>query len=256
MTVTDRAMTGGRVTDGFVTVLGQPVAVPVQVRSATMVGGTFTVPATAAQKLIDYSGLRVAKVAGTLGICMVSGVQYTDNDLGPYNEIALAIVVHPPDGPPTTPTSLLSGNVTTFIHRLPVNQQFTCAAGRDIWGFPKWVADISFQERPGRTDVVMLDDGEHAATLSVRTRGLIPVPANEMEMSCFSFRDGVLRRTPWMMRLARARMGPGGAEVQVGERNQLADDLRSLGFPKKGLFAQSVGHLECTFGSAEVVSRG
>lgn len=241
---------------GFVTVLGQPVSVPVQVRSAAMVGGTFTVPATAAQKLIDYSGLRIVKVAGTLGICMVSAVQYTDNDLGPYNEIALALVVHPPDGPPTSPTTLLGGNVTTFIHRLPVNQTFTCAAGRDIWGFPKWVADINFQERPGRTDVVMLDDGEHAATLSVRTRGRIPVPDNEMEMACYSFREGTLRCTPWTMRLSRARMGFGGVEVHVGERNQLADDLRALGFPKKGLFAQAVGHLECTFGPAEVVSGG
>jgi hypothetical protein len=242
------------VVDGYVTVLGQPVSVPVQVRSAAMVGGTFTVPATAAQRLIDYSGLRIAKVAGTLGICMVSAVQYTDNDLGPYNEIALALVVHPPDGPPTSPASLLTGNVTTFIHRLPVNQEFTCAAGRDIWGFPKWVADISFQERPGRTDVVMLDDGEHAATLSVKTGLTVPLPDNEMEMTCYSYRDGVLRRTPWEMRLSRSRMRLGGASVEVGEHNQLADDLRALGFPKKGQLAQVVGHLECTFGPAEVVS--
>jgi hypothetical protein len=29
----------------------------------------------------------------------------------------------------------------TFIARLPVNQEFTCEAGRAIWGFPKSVKD-------------------------------------------------------------------------------------------------------------------
>jgi hypothetical protein len=236
-----------------VTVLGEQVTVPVEVRSAKMVGGTFAAPFTATRELIAYSGLTPVKLAGTLAVCMVSGVQYTDNDLGPYNEIALAIVVEPPDHPGHGVAGLATGDVTTLIHRLPVNQEFTCAAGRDIWGFPKWIADISYQERPGRTDVVMLDAGEHAMTLSVDTRFAVPVPGSEMEMSCFSFRDGVLRRTPWTMRLAHARMRPGGATVAVGEGSQLADDLRRLGFPKKALASQVVGHLSCTFGEAEVV---
>jgi hypothetical protein len=236
-----------------VTVLGEEVAVPVEVRSAKMVGGTFTAPYTAAAHLIAYSGLTPVKVAGTLAICMVSGVQYTDNDLGPYNEIALAVVVEPVGHHGSGALGLATGNVTTFIHRLPVNQEFTCAAGRDIWGFPKWVADINVQERPGRTDVVMLDDGEHAMTLSVDTRWSIPVPDNEMEMACYSYRDSTLRLTPWTMRLSSTRMRFGGATVAVGERNQLADDLRALGFPKRGLASQVVGHLSCTFGEAEIV---
>jgi hypothetical protein len=234
-------------------VLGQQVAVPVEVRSAKMIGGTFTAPFTATRSLIAYSGLVPTKVAGTLAICMVSAVQYTDSDLGPYNEIALAIAVEDPVDGPSSAAGVAAGNVTTFIHRLPVNQEFTCAAGRDIWGFPKWVADISFQERPGKSVALMLDGGEQALALAVDTRFAVPMPASEMEMTCYSFRDGVLRRTPWTMRMAGTRMRPGGVSVEVGERNQLADDLRALGFPKKGLVAQSVGHLSCTFGAAEIV---
>jgi hypothetical protein len=249
-----------------VTVAGQQVAVPVEVRSAKMVGGTFTVPATAAQRLIDYSGLTVQRIAGTLGICMLSGVQYTDNDLGPYNEIALAIVVQPPDtgaddgrgevgggGSGRGGGGLASGDVTTLIHRLPVNQEFTCAAGRDIWGFPKWVADIEYRQRPRRTDVTMIDEGEHAVTLSVEHRFAVPLPGREMAMTCYAWREGVLRRTSWTMRMAQMRMRPGGVSVAVGERTLLAEDLRALGFPKSGLMSQSVGHLACTFGPAEII---
>jgi len=135
-----------------------------------------------------------------------------------------------------------------------VNQEFTCAAGRDIWGFPKWVADISFQERATTTDVVMLDGGEHAMTMRVDRRFALPTPPSEQAMSCYSFHNGVLRRTPWTMRLSGALMRISGVSVEAGERNQLADDLRSLGFPKKALFGQAVRHVSCTFGRAEVVN--
>ena len=41
----------------------------------------------------------------------------------------------------------LRGRLSTYIHRLPVDQSFTCAAGRGIWGFPKTVERIDFATR-------------------------------------------------------------------------------------------------------------
>lgn len=235
------------------TIAGETVTVPVEVRSARMVGGTFTVPATAAQELIDHSGLRIQRFAGALGLCMLSAIQYADNDLGPYHEVALAFAVHPHDG--STAGSPATGNVTTFIHRLPVNQEFTCQAGRDIWGFPKWVAGITYRPYRGRTDVVLMDGGDLVLALGISGRS-VPAPANDMEMSCYSWREGVLRRTPWTMRMSRVRMRPGGAQVELGAEHEMARELRDLGFPKGALVSQSVGHLECSFGAAEEITPG
>ena len=190
---------------------------------------------SAAHRLLGPSGRRIA---GTLGICTIGAVQYTDCDLGPYNEVALAIVVEPHDGSPAG--SMASGNLTTLIHRLPVNQEFTCAAGRDIWGFPKWICDITWRQQGARTDVVLVDDNELILALGVK-RSPIPVPGNEMEMRCYSWREGVLRLTPWTMRLSGVRMRPGGAEIEVGANHEVADELRSLGFPKPALMSQTVG---------------
>ncbi len=238
-----------------VAVEGQQLALPVEVRSASMVAGTFTAPATAAQHLIAYSGLRVRRVAQTLAVCTVAAVRYTDSDLGPYNEIALGLVVEPPAGMPRPdPEAGPAGGVTTFIHRLPVNQSFTCAAGQQVWGFPKWVADISYQPRAQRTDVVMMDGGKLALAMTVTHRGAIPVPATEITMSCLSWRDGTLRATPWSMRLQAQRIRPGGLRVEIGQDNQLADDLAALRFPKTALLAQRAGHMSATFGPAVVVS--
>lgn len=250
----DAGETGGDPGPAPVGVLveGERLALPVEVRSASMLAGTFTAPATAAQRLIAYSGLRVRRVAQALALCTVAAVRYTDSDLGPYNEIALALVVEPPPGMPR-PEPGPAGGVTTFIHRLPVNQAFTCAAGQQVWGFPKWVADISYQPRGHRTDVVMLDGGNLALAMTVAHRGGIPVPASEITMSCLSWRDGTLRATPWTMRLGSQRLRPGGARVEIGRDNQLADDLAALRFPKTSLLCQRVDHLAATFGPAVVV---
>src|SRR4051794_30203999 len=119
---------------------GRTVTLPVQVRDARMIGAQFLVDADAAQAVIEYSGLRVARLASR-AICSISAVEYLDNDLGTYDEIAVAFVVQPHDAPPGTRPDL--AEPVTFIHRLPVDQPFTCAAGRGIWGFPKWVTSIT-----------------------------------------------------------------------------------------------------------------
>lgn len=281
-------------TTGTVIVAGEEVTLPVHVRSARMVTAQWFVDADAAQSVIDYSGLRAVRQRGR-AIVSVSGVQYLDNDLGPYNEIAIAFVVHPHDEPAGARSSFT--NPTTFIHRLPVNQSFTCAAGREIWGFPKWVASISVTARGPRTDVVLLDhihgdaggngigdtgpdvgrsengdadgsgssaagvngggeasgDREFVLGLSV-ARGLVPLPSTETTMSCYSWREGVLRRTPWITRNHLARARPGGATIDLGSRHPLAHELRSLGLPKRPFFSVGAGAMTATFGPPELVT--
>ncbi len=231
-------------------VAGHTIAVPLQVRSARMVGGTFTAPATAAQELIGYSGLRVRRIAGTLALCTISAVEYTDSDLGPYNEIAVAVVVEPHDV--SAPGAVPGGGMTTFIHRLPVNQELSCAAGREIWGFPKWVADITWEQRRGGVDVVMIDQDEPVLTMRVDGPA-IPVPPSESELACYSWMEGLLRRTTWSMRLSGTRVRPGGVRLDLGGEHPMAAELRRLRFPKRALLSQQVGHLECVFAPAEII---
>ena len=156
------------------------VTLPVEVRSAKMFAATFLVDADAAQRLIDDTGLRVSRPRPGTAVCALSAVQYLDNDLGPYNEIAVAFTVDPHDlAPGAKAPSPMGGNVSTLIHRLPVNQTFTCEAGRGVWGFPKWVATIDYTDHGRWTDAVLVDDGEFVLGLSAR-KGVVPLPAREM----------------------------------------------------------------------------
>jgi hypothetical protein len=230
---------------------GERITLPVEVRSARMVAAQYVVDADAAQLVIDYSGLRVARQPRNKAMVALSAVAYADNDLGPYHEFAVAFVVEPHDATPGTRQPW--NRPTTLIHRLPVNQEFTCKAGKGIWGFPKWVCDISYADRGDRTESLVVDDGDLVVSLQVR-RGMIPLPAASMEMTAYSWCEGVLRRTPWTTqnRLVRAR--PGGAHLELGSTHPMATELRSIGLPATPIMTTTTGLMTASFGPAEVVT--
>lgn len=234
-------------------VAGERVVLPVEVRSAAMVSATFLVDGDAAQAMIDHTGLAAVIDRKGRASVSLSAVQYGDNDLGPYHEIAVAVVVRPHDLPPgAKPPSPFGGEVTTYIHRLPVNQAFTRAAGRGIWGFPKWVTDITYRRQGRRTEAVLVDDGELVLGLQVQ-RGPIPIPARDLHMSCYACNDGVLRRTPWTTRNKAMWGSVGGASLELGSTHPMARELRDLGLPAKAVFSMTTGRLSATFGAPELV---
>jgi len=226
-----------------VTVLDREVTLPVEVRVAQAVMGTWLVRADRVRRLIEPTGLVPYGPVKGRALVSVGMIRYVDSDLGPYNEFALACVVKRPG----------DDAVATIIHQLPVNQSFTLAAGRGIWGFPKFLTDSTIA--PGAdgsvTGTLATLEGDPILTLRA-ARGLVPMPANETTLDTYSYLDGVLRKTPFTMRTASAKVRPGGATLTLGHGHQMADDLRSLDLGR-ALSVMHVGRMSATFGPAEVV---
>jgi hypothetical protein len=235
--------------DGSYDVDGVTIAMPVEVRAARQAAATFLVPHAAAVAVFGECGLNPTNRSGK-SIVSVALVDYTDNDLGSYKELALAVVVDDAPGTPPTP----KGSVSTLIHRLPVSEQFTCAAGRGIWGFPKWVADlrVDFNER-GASATLRNDDGDEVLSVTMR-RGPIPLPRRPLEMNAYAFSDGVLRRTPWVTNgTGHQRVRPGGTTLRIGVGHPIAAEMRRLGLPRRALMTMFDDHMRATFGKPETV---
>ena len=73
---------------------GREVHVPFEVRDATAAIAFYLVSASAAQALIDASGLRVARVAPGRTVCTIGALDYKDGEIGAYQEIAITFFVH------------------------------------------------------------------------------------------------------------------------------------------------------------------
>ena len=242
-------------------VLGRTVTVPVLVRRATQWTAQYLVPSAAAQRLVDPTGLEVNGPLPGRALLALAVCRYDDTDLGPYHEVAVSFVVRPHDAPPGTGTAgrareFATGAIGVYIHRLPVDQEFTCAAGREIWGFPKWMTTIDIDGatgggRGGSATVVRLeDDGRHVLSLSLPGGGRLALPAQAPPT--YSFLDGVLRRTTWTTTHHGATGRFGGAALALGD-HPVADELRSVGLPRRALFCSSVARMEASFDAPETV---
>jgi hypothetical protein len=234
------------------TIAGTVITMPVKIRTANQHMAMFSVDADAAQRLIDYSGLKVCRYRPNRAAVVLMLMHYIDGDLGQYLEYGTNVMVNPPGSDAKGLKALQSAGA--FIHHLPVDQAFTLEAGRSIWGYPKVMAD--FRVRDGHHfgfDVSI--DGKFAVGMDFG-RGL-PVPSaftGETQVHpTYSHLDGVTRETAGEMRLSGVRYRSGGVTVRLGE-HPYAKELASLGFPKRAMISSSAANVEMTFADAKVIS--
>ena len=232
------------------TIAGHVLTMPVRIRKADVHTAMFSVPAEAAQQLIDYSGLRVCEFRPGRAVVTLMLARYLDGDLGRYNEFGTCVMVNPPES--TAGGLKALGEAAAFIHHLPVDQSFTLEAGRTIWGFPKIMAD--FKVRDANTfGFEVSEGGSMIANMEIR-RGL-PIPSlrpREQTLRTYSCADGVTREIPWDMKNSYVRFRPSGARLRLGD-HPYAKELASLGLPKRPMVSGSVGNVEMTFGDGHIL---
>lgn len=224
------------------------MTMPVRIRKADVHTAMFSVPADAAQRLIDYSGLQVCRFRPGRAVVTLMLARYFDGDLGRYNEFGTCVMVNPPGSTARGLKAL--GDAAAFIHHLPVDQSFTLEAGRSIWGFPKIMAD--FTVRDGHPFGVEVSEGGALIAGMAFRRGLpIPSPGTRM-LRTYTFANGTTREVPWEMTNSKVRFRPGGATLKLGD-HPYAQELASLGLPKRPMVSGSIGNVEMTFGDATVL---
>jgi len=75
--------------------------------------------------------------------------EYLDTSIGPYNEVGLGVlclydpVINIPILPVLFPKRFTA---VLYIHHLPVTTKTANDAGNEIWGYPKFQADIEFED--------------------------------------------------------------------------------------------------------------
>lgn len=228
---------------------GQVVRLPVEVRDASSVFASFTVPSAGVRKLLP-AGLQPAELLPGRTLCSIAGIEYRDNDLGRYNEIAIAFIVRDDGGAAVPLLDVIRGRVGAYIHRLPVTEAFTCEAGNTIWGFPKTIEKISISEEDGRRICRLMMGGAHVLSLSVKANGRWRFP--DSRVTAFSYRAGVVRRVPFVSGGSGIGYRLGGATLTLGA-HPVADELRSLGLPKRPLMSGTVNRMHARFEAPQIV---
>jgi hypothetical protein len=244
--------------DGAYLVQGRRVTFPVEVRDAASGAVTYLVPTAAVQRLLPGRDLEVVEVLPGQTLFALAVIDYRDNDLGDYNEVSLAFFARPRGQPASIGIPYL-GNVVdffrsalpTFIWKLPVDQAYTCEAGAGIWGFPKTVERIEFEDAGSRRTCRLVMDHQHVLTVSVPRGGSRDLP--DQTLTTFSYIGGVLHRTRFVSGARGTSFTLGGADLILGT-HPIADDLRTLGLPKRALASVWMEHQHARFEAPEPVA--
>lgn len=227
---------------------GKSIAIPVEVRDAASITAMYLVPTPAVRRLIPHPELHILELFPGRAVCVLAAIEYRDNDLGRYNEFAVNFFVRHGGRRPTPLFGLLSAfrnqTVGAYVHWLPVTTSFSRDAGRDIWGFPKIVAEIVFQDEHGWRRCTVASGGALVLTFAVRRNGRRQLP--DVRQDTFASRDGTLFRTPSAMSGTGVGIRLGGATLTLGD-HPLAADLRGLGLPRRALLSTSTETMRATF---------
>jgi Acetoacetate decarboxylase (ADC) len=222
-------------------IAGRTVTMPCVVRDASAGTAIFDVDATAARALVPEQFALVETAPGRCQL-VIAVIDYRDNDLGDYREIGITFFVTPAAGP--------ADEVGTYIHRLPVDQQFTCEAGRTIWGFPKSVEDIDLVRADSSAMCTLRIDGTLVLRLTLPRGGSDTMPP--LPMTTYTLIDGVAHRTAFTQggTGSQVLVGGDGVTLDLGDHPQ-AKELAALGLPAPAQLSTWTEHMQGTFETAE-----
>jgi hypothetical protein len=234
------------------TVLGTVLTMPVKIRKANQHMAMFSVDADAAQRMIDYSGMKVCRYRPNRAVVVLMLMHYVDGDLGQYLEYGTNVMVNPPGSNASGLKALQSAGA--LVHHLPVDQAFTLEAGRSIWGYPKVMADFTIREgRHFGFDVSI--DGQFAVGMDFKPGLAVPsrFTSKTQVQPTYAHLDGVTRETVGEFTSIGVHYRPGGVSMRLGN-HPYARELASLGFPKRALFSGSTANVEMSYGDAKEIS--
>jgi hypothetical protein len=220
---------------------GRKVEIPAVVRDASSGSVLYSVDRSAAAALIPTDFEPIEAAPGKTQLTLVI-VDYRDNDLGDYDEVGIVFFVRPAGRP--------DAEVGTYIHKLPVNQSFTCEAGCRIWGFPKSVEEIDFRYADGSATCSLKMGGRHVLTLTVPRGGSGSTP--DTSSVGYTLIEGVAHTNVFVRGGSGEQTLPGGAGVTLvlGD-HAIADELRSLGLEQATpLLSAWSEHMTGSFGAS------
>jgi hypothetical protein len=233
---------------------GRTVTFPVEVRDASGAIAAFLVSSRAAGRLVGDAFEIVDFLPGRT-LLMLGCIDYKDNDLGDYNEVAMNFFVRQKGTSRGFPylgawKAMGGGGLPSYSWKMPVNQSFTRDAGALIWGFPKTIERIDFDYgREGRFGGLLEMDGKKVFEIDMPRGGDKSQPGGTGVS--YSYIEGVPHRTAFKQQTSELGVRRGGSvEIHLGT-HPIADDLRSLGLPKKPLMATWAGKMVMSFGPPE-----
>lgn len=229
---------------------GRPSRVPAFYYDATMMNAAFPARLAGLRDLLPDRSFVPARLAPGVGVLVVSAFEYRDTDLGPYDELAIAVVLNEPRARHNLPgrafwdAAMRPEEQHAFIVHLPVTTRVALQAGVDFYNFPKFLAGIEFSRDQDARSCRLSEGREHVLTLSADP---IPTPRSQRsDVISHLVMDGQPQRAQF--RLHHLRTGTcwrrGAVKLALGDRHPIAAELGRVLLSRTSLRYQLTTRME------------
>ncbi len=209
------------------------VRVPIFYYDGTATQAVFAARLGALRRLMPDPRFSPARLAPGLGAVAVTCFEYRDTDIGPYNELAISVVLNEPWFLPNLPglaviSSMRRRQLHAWVHHLPVTTEIARAGGVELYNYPKFVAGIDFEETASGRVCRLSEGAEHILTLSGER---IATPRSQQsQLFSHLWMDRQPQSSEFKINAIEmgASLRPGAASLELGERHPIARELAGL----------------------------
>ena len=163
---------------------GAECFLPIRYFDVQCLVATFLAPLDKASELLVGAGLQPVLQENGRAVVDVYCIEYRKTDIGPYNEVGLTVRALAPGDP----------IAASYVVHLPVTTAAACRAGREIWGYNKFVAAIDVRGE-GKTFSTVLRDEGHEIICELEGKRDASVPAPPTDIITFTLHHGRLIKT-------------------------------------------------------------
>ncbi len=199
---------------------GQRVNFPLRYYDYPRISATFPAPADKVRAILPSKKLSPIQPNPGTALVYLTAFEYNEVDrTSPYNEFSISVPVSYEKG------DNAPGIMGLYILHLPVTTEEARAAGIELCGFPKFLAEIEFEETPESRRCILQADGKGIVTLEVKKLAVEP---QSLEAVCFTVKAKQLFVTPLLFKGEWGTSGSvGGASFVLGD-HPIAQELRGL----------------------------
>lgn len=198
---------------------GQRVKLPLETEARVVAAG-FPADRGAVRAALP-EGLVPIRATPTKAAVAVVSVAYDRigrrGQIDPYDELVVLLPCVPTGSKPLAAVpyaSLVRYGIGGYVEALPVTSSVGRALGREVWGFPKTVAEVTHEEREGGRRTTVRRDGQRVLAVSVDRP---PTVDWRVATTGYSRRDGELLRERLSLAGSVGGAPRGSASVSFGE---------------------------------------
>ena len=218
-----------------------PFKLPVFYYDTTTITAIYTASSSRVKKLLPLPQMNPIELFP--GKCLVAftAFEYRETDINPYNEFAIAFLVtfDKPQIPfLTSALRMYRRRMTAYVWHLPVTTEIARVGGVELYGYPKFIADIEFEKEADKITCHLAENGNKILSLQGK---VLPVARgkNSKIITYSNIKDIPLVTNVYFNQLEFAETrDKQAATLEIGSDHKICEDLRSIGLSETPVMYQ------------------